>query len=227
MNTSTHRITATATAALVLVLGATVMASVASPHGDGPRNLDLTASAHPTEAAPRVTDQAFDVARVSGRSVSADTSALASATCDGCRAGAAAFHVIYADDADAVEVDNAAVAWSRCTRCGGWALSVQVVVVDRARRVTANNRAFATNAACAHCDTDAAAFQLVVVAPEQERLSRTTTRGLRAWVAQQARLLRAPGPARAQAPRAAATGLAGLVNGDLGSTTESLNVKRR
>ena len=129
MNTTTSRIAATATGALVLVLGSSMMSSLAHT-GQRWQGIDLTASAHPTEAAPDVTDRAFDVTSSWQRSVRADTSALTSATCDNCRGHSATLQVVYARWPRELEVDNAAVAWSSCSHCGGTALSVQVVVVQ-------------------------------------------------------------------------------------------------
>jgi hypothetical protein len=228
MNDATSRIAAIASGALVLALGSTVMSSLAHP-GQRPRDLDLTASAHPTEVAPTATDGAFDVSSVWRRAVRADTSALTSVTCDDCHGDATTLQVVYAHHPREVEADNAAVAWSRCTGCGGTALSVQVVVVHGGRRITADNRAFAANAACDGCDTAALAYQLVVVAPDAERLSDGATDRLRDWVRRQSRTLResAAGAARqAPAPKAAnaVTTLERLVNGDLDSRTDSVDV---
>jgi hypothetical protein len=228
MNNATGRIAAIAVGALVLVLGSTVMSSLARPD-QRPRDVDLTSSAHPTNVTPAVNDRAVDVASVWGRSVRADTSALSSVTCDDCRGDATTLQVIYTQDAGEVEANNAAVAWSHCTGCGGTALSVQVVVVDGGRRITADNRAFAANAACDHCDTASLAYQLVVVAPDAERLSNRATDRLRDWVRTQSRTLResaVAGARRDPTPKAghAVTTLERLVNGDLDSRTDSVDV---
>jgi hypothetical protein len=163
--------------------------------------------------------------------VRADTSALTSATCDGCSGHSTTLQVVYARWPREVEVDNAAVAWSSCSRCRGTALSVQVVVMEGTRTVTANNRALATNAACKDCDTAALAYQLVVVTPHGDRLSHEATQELRDWVAAQERLLSGGSAAtpRAQARQSTsgADTLERLVNDDLGSRTDSLDVDRR
>lgn len=232
MKTPSSRIAGTVAGALALALGSTMMSSLAHP-GRGSEDVDLTASAHPTKAEPAVTDAEFDVSSTWRSKVTADTSALASATCDDCRGDATAVQVIYAHDPDEVAVDNAAVAWSQCRSCGSGALSVQVVVVDEGRKVTANNRAIATNAACHRCDTSALAFQLVVVAPDDEPLSDSGIRDLRDWVEKQSRLMRRGADGTSRRPpsekvaSAAMVSLKRLVNQDLGSRTKRASVKRR
>ncbi|MET1060205.1 MAG: hypothetical protein ABWX84_11430 [Nocardioides sp.] len=227
MNNTASRIVATTTGALVLVLGSNMMSSLAHTSHRW-QGIDLTASAHPTEVAPDVTDRAYDVESSWRSSVRADTSALTSATCDNCSGHSATLQVIYARWPKEIEVDNAAVAWSSCSTCGGTALSVQVVVVQGSRKVTANNRALATNAACEECDTAALAYQLVVATPHGERLSREATKDLRAWVDEQDRLLRdgtaATPRALARESASGADSLEQLVNDDLDSRTKDLNV---
>lgn len=196
MKTTTSRILAAATGALVLVLGSQMMSSLAHT-GQRWQGIDLTASAHPTKAAPDVTDRAFHVATSWHRSVRADTSALTSATCNNCSGHSVTLQVVYARWPRELEVDNAAVAWSSCKHCGGTALSVQVVIVRGTHEVTANNRALSTNAACRDCDTAALAYQLVVVSPDSDRLSREAMQELRDWVDAQDRGLRG---AKAAAP---------------------------
>ena len=228
MKTTTSRILAAATGALVLVLGSHMMSSLAHT-GQRWQGLDLTASAHPTKAAPDVTDRAFDVTTSWQRSVRADTSALTSATCNDCRGHAVTLQVVYARWPRELEVDNAAVAWSSCEHCGGTALSVQVVIVRGTHEVTANNRALSTNAACRDCDTAALAYQLVVVTPHSDHLSREATQELRDWVDAQDRQLR---EGKAAAPGARRSGsdagtLERLVNDDLGSRTDAIDVDRK
>jgi hypothetical protein len=235
--TSTLRAAALAAGAIVLL---SVPAGVgqSARHGDQSwspgRNLDLTSSAHPGDAAPVSTDDAFDVSSTWRRAVRADTSALSSTTCDGCRGDSTTLQVLYLRHAKDVSVDNAAVAWSQCSGCGGSALSVQVVVLYGGRTIAADNRALATNAGCDGCHTAALAYQLVVASPDRSRLSDDAIADLRAWVANQSALLRdPPGTQRrlarspGRATKRAATTLAGLVNGDLGSQTRELDVQRR
>jgi hypothetical protein len=231
MNTTTSRMVAAATGALVLVLGSTAMSSLAHP-GSRPRAIDLTASAHPTAAAPEVSDTAFDVSSSWRHSVRADTTAVSSAGCRNCRGDASTLQVVYAHRPHELEADNAAVAWAHCRKCGSTAVSVQVVVVHGGPLLTAHNRAFAANAACRRCHTAALAYQIVVEAPDAERLSRAAVQELWAWVEEQSRLLReGAGGAARRAPSAnagadATATLEGLVNDDLGSRTDRVDVDR-
>jgi hypothetical protein len=231
MNHSTSRVAATVAAALVLVLGTSYFTSLAQS-GYSTGSLDLTASAHPGAALPSVTDTAIDVDTVWWRPVRADTSAITSATCNGCTGASKTLQVVYAVRPRGVEVDNAAVAWSSCADCGGTALSVQVVVVRGLHGIVANNRALATNVACTTCHTAARAYQLVVAAPDAGKLSRRALAELRTWVDEQNRVLRsggatAPAAARSAGATAASTPLADLerlVNDDLGTTTKRADV---
>ncbi len=97
--------------------------------------------------------------------------------------------------------------------------------------VTANNRALATNAACQDCDTAALAYQLVVVTPDGDRLSREATQELRDWVdAQDRAAARGHGgdPAARHASRRSGAGtLERLVNDDLDSRTDAIDVDRK
>lgn len=229
MKHSTSRIAATVAAALVLVLGTSYMTSLAQS-GFATGSLDLTSSAHPSSVRPAVNEWAFDVDSVWWQPLRADTSAVSSAVCDGCTGVSRTLQVIYGIHPQGTSVDNAAVAWSSCVDCGAIALSVQVVVLRGAREITANNRALATNAACAECKTGALAYQLVVAGPDADRLSRTGMADLRAWVDEQARLLREGAPAaRLASGRTVAdsplTTLEQLVNTDLGTTTRRVDVE--
>jgi hypothetical protein len=217
--------------ARTLSVVAVVLAVTASLGGAGadapqPRHVvghvvdrDLTATAHPGPADPDVTDVAVHVGTAwQWRVVKADTSATASATCDGCHGSAAALQVLYLRHAPATHVDNAAVAWSQCTSCGAQTLSVQLVVLRRGTPLTANNRALATNAACVDCTSTAAAYQLVVVDDQLSRLSPQARADLRAWVDERSASDGHLRTARARLPRTTRA-LETLVNGDLGSTT--------
>jgi hypothetical protein len=193
------------------------------------RDLDLTASAQPASAGSTVSDRAFDNGWTRGRHVKADTTAISTATCDGCDGAAQALQILYVSHArDGVVLDNAAVAWSQCRDCRASALSVQVVVVRKGRSLTANNRASAANVACEGCTTAAAAYQLVVAGGGNRALSGRAVRELRAWVEEQAEALRgAPMAALRGGPVPETTkddtsALESLVNADLGSATLSL-----
>lgn len=176
-----------ATVVLVAVVGGSSPAAQSDPVG---RSIDLVASAHPSSVAPTVGDVAYDVSRVRGWDVKADTAALTSTTCDGCAGHSSALHVLYLPRAGTAGLDNVANAWTQgCTDCTGTALSVQVVVLRGQPDVLPNNRALALNAACTECRTAALAFQVVLVADDATPLSPTEVAELRAWTQQQAFLL--------------------------------------
>lgn len=231
-----------------LLLTGTAQASPGAPsrarHDTDRRDLDLTASAHPSTANPVVSDEAYAAATVRYRDVKADNTATSSATCDGCTADSASLQILYVAGADQAQLDNSATAWNQaCVGCTSTALSVQVVVLRGAPATTPSNRAFAVNAACETCRTTSAAFQLVVVADRARRLSDGSVAELRSWFEEQLALLRAPVPtpsadptptARRRGPvegqdteGAQALGfLEELVNSDLGSDTVSADVEQ-
>lgn len=228
------------------LLGAVLLAGTAqaSPgessrarHDTDPRNLDLTASSHPSTANPVVSDVAYAVASARERDVKADNTATSSATCDGCTADSASLQILYVARAGQAQLDNSATAWNQaCVGCATTALSVQVVVLRGVPTITPNNRAFAVNAACDTCRSTSAAYQLVVVADRARRLSDASVAELRSWFDEQAALLRAPvavppaepapSPRRRDPGTAQALGfLETLVNADLGSATVSADVE--
>ena len=177
--------------AAVVVLVAVVGGSSPAAQSDrAGRSVDLVASAHPSSARPTVSDVAFDVSKVRGWDVKADTAALTSTTCDGCAGHSSALHVLYLPRASTAALDNVANAWTQgCTDCTGTALSVQVVVLRGRPATIPNNRALALNAACTGCRTAALAFQVVLVADDAMPLTLSEVAELRAWVQQQAFLL--------------------------------------
>ena len=111
--------------------------------------------------------------------------------------------------------------------CHAEAVSVQVVVLWRARPVTANNRALATTAACQRCGTGAAAYQLVVVAQPEARLSGATVSQLRDRIADPGTLDRAAISARTAAASGPAVALKRLVTDDLDGRTLLADVDAR
>jgi hypothetical protein len=239
MNARLTRLTMIAAIAALLV-GSVGPSSVAHRNA-WPRNVDLTASAHPGPAGATVTDEAFNRRSAGGWQVKADTTAVSSSTCDGCAGAAQSLQILYVPYARDVTLDNAAIAWSQCRDCRAGALSVQVVVVRAGSPITANNRASAANVACEGCTTAAAAYQLVVVGKRFERLSPWAVRELRAWVDEQAQALTNPpaadlqrslapsetdGESAAEPTEEATSALEDLVNDDLGTATLSLEVDR-
>lgn len=226
--TAASRILGAGAICALLVAATSTSSSVVHRHHQ-PRDVDLAAAAHPGPGRTRVVDEAFDVGAAFRRDVHADTSAITSATCDGCTGEATALQVFYVRRARDTTLDNQAVAWSRCEACRATAVSLQVVVVRRVREVTANNRALAFNAACTDCRTSALAYQLVVVEGGGDRLSPDAVQHLRAWVDQRAADLRRGAPAarslRSTSP--AVQRLKDLVNAELGSTTLVADVDAR
>ncbi|GAB7003842.1 hypothetical protein JCM18899A_13140 [Nocardioides sp. AN3] len=218
--------------ALLLLLGP-AGASGPRPDQSSPR-LDLTASAQPSAALPHDADHATQISSTTRRTVRAHATALASATCDGCRGEATTLQILYVGHATRVTVDNAAVAWSQCVTCGGTAVSVQVVVLLGGRQIRAQNRALATNASCEKCATAALAVQLVVVSPHRTRLSKRAIRQLRDWVAHQSTALRAVSATVPLSRRRAvardqvrdAGTVAFVVNSDLDSRTRTVKVQQ-
>jgi hypothetical protein len=204
MSGTTTRRRAVTAGVLASVLVATA-ASTSSAHPDhGVPDLDLVASANPSADEPVVTDDAYDDVVSRRRTVSSDVTATGSAICDGCDAASTALMVLYVSRGQEARLDNTAAAWTQaCADCIATALSVQVVVLRGARTIVPNNRALAVTAACASCQPSSAAFQVVVSSRRGDRLSRQSLAELRAWVAEQAAVLRTPAPTSAPTPRLA------------------------
>lgn len=179
---------------VVVVVASLGLTTASSQAGEDRGQLQLTSIAIPTAVAPTVRDDSFDVERLRARTVDADTSALATADCDGCAATATTLGIAYVDQGRAARLDNVATAWNTCADCSATSISVQVVIVRRSQKVTANNRALAVNAGCAGCHASAAAYQMVVLEPRGKRLSGKDIRQLQSWVADQAQLLAHPAP---------------------------------
>jgi hypothetical protein len=203
-----HRAVTSAVLAAVLVVGAAAASSPAAHPGPVARDLDLASNAIPSAAEPVVSDVAFaDVASRWG-SVESDVTATGTANCDGCDAGSTALQVLYVSHGQQVSLDNTATAWTQdCRGCTATALSVQVVVARGVSTVVPNNRALAVNAACESCRATGVAYQVVVSSRYAGRLSWGALAALRAWVDEQAALLRipAPTPVPEAAPESTAT----------------------
>lgn len=196
--------------AVRLLLGAMLLAgSVGSgPHGaDQQRDLDLIASANPSDLHPDQRDFVFAESVVGAADVRADLVATSSTTCHGCAGESAGLQVLYLTRADHVQVDNVATAWTQnCWDCSATALAVQVVVLPGRPRAEPANRSFSVSHTCATCRTAAAAFQIVVTLDPVTRLPQETLDELRAWFAEQEAALRAAviGPELPRATRRAA-----------------------
>lgn len=171
------------------------------------RDLDLIASAQPTDLHPDQHDFVFAESVVGAADVRADLVATSSTTCHGCAGKSAGLQVLYLTRAERVQLDNVATAWTQdCWDCSATALSVQLVVLPGRPRSQPANRSFAVSDACATCRTAAAAFQVVVTLDQVTRLPQKTLAELRTWFAEQEAALRAAvsGPVLPRANRRAA-----------------------
>lgn len=216
--------------AVRLLLGAVLLAGAvgSGPHNaDQQRDLDLVASAQPTDLQPDQRDAVFAETVVGRRDVRADLVATTSTTCHGCAGESAALQVLYLTRVESAHLDNVATAWTQsCWDCSATALAVQVVVVPGRPGAQPANRSFAVSDTCATCRNAAAAFQIVVTLDPVRRLPEQVLAELLAWVDEQEAVLRAavtapPLPrATRRAVRAAAvavTDLRGVVTAAPGS----------
>jgi hypothetical protein len=204
-------------ATLLLAAAATASTPASSPAEPARRDVDLAASARPTELRRDDRDAAFAEEVVRGDQVKADAVATTTTACHGCHGESTTLQVLHLRRADAARLDNVASAWTQdCWDCTGTALSVQVVVVPKGSHARPNNRALAVDDACATCRTSTAAFQVVVEAASPGPLSDAAMAGLRSWFDEQAAVLRASvagtSPRRSvrTATRAASVALADL-----------------
>lgn len=144
------------------------------------RVLEASSSAVPTPWRPAVRDVEDSTRRTGAREVHASAKAVARTTCDGCQGDAVTLQVVHLFGSRQVTANNLASARSSCTGCGASALSVQVVIAFRPQVVRVDNAARAINTSCTRCNTDAAAYQFVLVSDSMPQLSRDA----RALVAQ-------------------------------------------
>jgi hypothetical protein len=166
---------------------------VAAPSKASPvpvvRGLDAVALALASPHTPTPVERAVTVGHLHPWGAGSETESTAGATadCDGCTAKATALAVVYGNGPGRVRADNLATSMtSSCSGCGTVAVSVQVVMLRRAGTVEANNRATAVNAACTECRASSAAYQTVIVDPRGRRLSARDLAGLRDWLQDQA-----------------------------------------
>jgi len=108
--------------------------------------------------------------------------------------------------AGTVKAVNGAYSYASCTGCQTGTLAIQVVVSSGGAAIDASNEAIAVNEVCDTCDTFAGAFQVVVAASGDVKLSRSGRSQLRE-VSRAVRDLRRSG-ASGPAIAAAADGLA-------------------
>jgi hypothetical protein len=175
-------VVATAVAVASTFVAPVQVSDAASGSRSWSNDVDAASSALPTDAQPSVDDGVQDVVRIKQSDPKATAVSTASSTCDGCRAAATTFQVVYFDGAGPAKADNVATAWSGCANCESSAVSVQVVVVRRSDQVTVNNRALALNVLCgsaedetgAGCQTSSVALQFVLVGGSRRDLTAAT-----------------------------------------------------
>lgn len=191
-------------------------AADAAPRGpvDERRELDLVASAQPSEERREDSDRVVDEVMVRRGDLKADAVATTVTGCHGCRGDSTVLQVLYVPGPSSARFDNVATAWTQdCWDCSATALAVQVAVIGPGTRARPTNRALAVGGSCATCVTATAAFQVVVQVDAVGRLPDAALAELAAWVEAEAAALRSavvapPAPRRAE--RAAARSLGDL-----------------
>ncbi len=187
-------VVAHAVVATLLLAGAAHATSGTTSRGpaDERRDLDVVASAQPSDQRREDSDRVFDEIMVREASVKADAVATTATTCHGCRGDSAVLQVLYVPGPSSARFDNVANAWTQdCWDCSAAALAVQVVVIGPGTRARPTNRALSTSGACATCVTATAAFQLVVQVDAVGRLPDAALAEVAAWVEAEAAALRA------------------------------------
>lgn len=201
-------------AVLAVLLLAGAADAVQRAPDDPRRDLDLVASAQPSDQRRADSDSVVDEVMVREGDVKADAVATSVTSCHGCRGDSSVLQVLYVPGPSSARFDNVASAWTQdCWDCAATALAVQVVVIGPGTRARPTNRALTVGEACATCVTATAAFQVVVQTDGVGRLPDAALAEVTAWVEAQAAVLRtaavAP-PAARRAERAAARSLGDL-----------------
>ena len=187
-------VVAHAVVATLLLAGAAQATS--GPPSRGPaderRDLDLVASAQPSDQRREDSDWVFDEVMVREGSLKADAVATTVTSCHGCRGDSTVLQVLYVPGPSSARFDNVASAWTQdCWDCSATALAVQVVVIGPGTRARPTNRALAVGGTCATCVTATAAFQIVVQVDAVGRLPDAAFAELAALVEAEAAALRA------------------------------------
>lgn len=196
-----------------LLLGGAADATPAGPV-DERRELDLVASAQPSDERREDSDRVTEEVMVRQGDLKADAVATTVTGCHGCRGDSTVLQVLYVPGPSSARFDNVATAWTQaCWDCSATALAVQVAVIGPGTRARPTNRALAVGGSCATCVTATAAFQVVVQVDAVGRLPGAALAELAAWVEAEAAALRSavvapPAPRRAE--RAAARSLGDL-----------------
>lgn len=183
-----------AVVATLLLAGAAQATSGATSRGpaDERRDLDLVASAQPSDQRREDSDVVVGETMVREGSLKADAVATTVTSCHGCRGDSTVLQVLYVPGPASARLDNVASAWTQdCWDCSATALAVQVVVIGPGARARPTNRALAVGGACATCVTATAAFQVVVQVDAVGRLPEAALAEVAAWVEAEAAALRA------------------------------------
>jgi hypothetical protein len=180
-----------AVVAVLLLAGA----ADASPRGSGGsgadrRDLDVVASAQPSDQRREDRDVVVAEVMVRDTTLKADAVATTATACHACRGASAVLQVVYVPGPASARFDNVASAWTQdCWDCTATALAVQVVVIGPGTRARPTNRALAVGDACATCRTATAAFQVVVQVETVGRLPDAALVEVAAWFEAEAALL--------------------------------------
>ncbi|NPC41545.1 hypothetical protein [Nocardioides sp. zg-1230] len=158
---------------------------------DERRDLDLVASAQPSDQRREDSDVVVGETMVREDALKADAVATTTTSCHGCRGDSTVVQVLYVPGPSSARFDNVASAWTQdCWDCSAAALAVQVVVIGPGTRARPTNRALSMGGACATCVTATAAFQLVVQVDAVGRLPDAALAEVAAWVEAEASALR-------------------------------------
>ena len=200
------------------VVATLLLAGAAEATSRGPaderRQLDLVASAQPSDQRRDDRDVVVDEVVVREGDLKADAVATSVTACHGCRGESAVLQVIYVPGPAAARFDNVATAWTQdCWDCRATALAVQVIVIGPGTRARPTNRALSVGGSCATCVTATAAFQVVAQVDAVGPLPDAVLAEITAWFEAQAAALRSavvapPAPRRAE--RAATRSLGDL-----------------
>ena len=180
-----------AVVAVLLLAGA----ADASPRGSGGsgadrRDLDVVASAQPSDQRREDRDVVVAEVMVRDTTLKADAVATTATACHACRGASAVLQIVYVPGPASARFDNVASAWTQdCWDCTATALAVQVVVIGPGTRARPTNRALAVGDACATCRTATAAFQVVVQVDAVGRLPDPALAEVAAWFEAEAALL--------------------------------------
>jgi hypothetical protein len=177
-------------ATLLLAGAADASSRTSQPTGER-RDLDVVASAQPSDQRREDEDRVVTSVVVREGDLKADAVASTVTGCHGCRGASAVLQVLSVPGPASARFDNVASAWTQdCWDCTATALAVQVVVIGPGTRARPGNRSLSVDSACATCHTATAAFQVVVQVDDVGRLPDAALAEVTAWFDEQALALR-------------------------------------